>query len=1109
MKRILARVALCLLVCAIGCITIWAQGTAQISGTVKDQTGAVLPGVEVTATQTDTGVSRTTVTNETGSYVLPNLLIGPYKLEAQLPGFRAFIQTGIILQVNQSPVVNPVLEVGQVSEQVEVQANAALVETRSSSVGQVVENQRILELPLNGRQVTDLITLSGGAVSLGTGRNTGLGAPTLQIAGGLGYGIGYSLDGAAHSNLDYGGPLPLPFPDALQEFKVDTSGVSAEQGRSAGVSAVTKSGTNEFHGTLFEFVRNDLFNARSYFATKGSTLKRNQFGGVFGGPIKQSRVFFFGGYQGMTLRQDPADSETFLPTAAMLAGDWSAYASPGCNAGRPLTLRTPFVNNRIDPSQFSKAGLGIANKVLAQAPQPEDACGHVRYGRPTKTDEKNGLGRVDYQLSDKHSIFGRYMYLENFTPSAFALTPNNLLNSGSAGQENKVHTLIFGSTYLFGPQTVNSFRASASTVYVTLSGTQMFSICDVGAKAYCGFSTNRSVVNVTNGPSLGSTYNSNPNDHFSLYTYVLNDDVSLVRGAHQFIFGGSVSEGLHVAKYISIAAGRTTISTAVTGSGLGDLLTGKVQQYIQTGPQYVKDFMTNIALYAADTWKTTPKLTMNYGVRWEPYLPQRMVARGITNFDYDRFQQGIRSTVYPTAPPGLYYPGDPGHPGWKGSFNKLANFAPRIGLAWDVRGDGKTSIRASAAYSYAPVLANWREDPNDQNPWGNATRLVSPAGGLDDLWAGYPGGNPFPDAHVFHRFTQFGDYTSTPYDMQAPQSATFSLGIQRQLASDWLASASYLGTVTSHIWIQDGINPAVFLGLGSCTLGGVTWTPCSQAVDANYSARRRFTLERPNDPIKLGNIAMLQDTATMNYHGMLVSLQRRVSRGVNVNANYTWSHCIGDNADLTSSGPDAGEVFNKIGDRTYDRGDCNGDRRQLFNLTGVAQTPNFSNHTLALLASNWTFSTIYRRSSGSPLTILAGSDRALNGELSFFQGSQSQRGSQIASKAYSDQSGRPFTVWLDPTSFGVPALGEYGNSRRNSVVGPPGWSFDVALSRAFRFRESQRFEFRAEAFNLTNSFRPGNPNVTANNALFGQIRASATGSAGDPRIMQFALKYVF
>src|SRR5438552_2909375 len=271
MKRIAFGLSLGLLVGLLASPNLWAQATAQIGGTVKDQTGAVLPGVEVTATQTETGIARSTVTNETGSYVLTNLAPGPYRVEATLPGFRTFVQTGIVLQVNSNPVINPILEVGQVSEQIEVQANAAQVETRATGVGSVIENTRVLELPLNGRQVTDLITLSGVAVQTGVASSRAMqGGAAISVAGGQINGIQYLLDGAMHNNPYDGLNLPLPFPDAMQEFKVETGALMAQNGMHSGaaVNGVTKSGTNEFHGDLFEFVRNYKFNARNFFALR-------------------------------------------------------------------------------------------------------------------------------------------------------------------------------------------------------------------------------------------------------------------------------------------------------------------------------------------------------------------------------------------------------------------------------------------------------------------------------------------------------------------------------------------------------------------------------------------------------------------------------------------------------------------------------------------------------------------------------------------------------------------------------------------------------------------------------------------------------------------------
>jgi hypothetical protein len=344
----------------------FSQSTAQISGVVTDQSGAILPGVEVTVTQTETGLTRSAVTNEAGAYVLPNLPVGPYRLEAALPGFRTYLRTGIVLQVGNNTEINVLLNVGQVAETVEVQADTALVETRATGISQVIDNTRVLELPLNGRQVSELVLLSGAATTStqGTLNPGSRNYPTLiiQVAGGMQAGLTYSLDGGNHNDPYNNLNLPLPFPDAMQEFKVETSGLAAQYGfhSSGAVNAVTKSGTNEFHGSAFEFLRNGSLNARNAFDVTNDGLKRNQFGGTLGGPIIRNKLMFFGAHQHTTARSRPSANRAYIPTAAMLAGDFTTIASAPCNNGKAITLGTPFANNKVDPSLFSNVALSLA-----------------------------------------------------------------------------------------------------------------------------------------------------------------------------------------------------------------------------------------------------------------------------------------------------------------------------------------------------------------------------------------------------------------------------------------------------------------------------------------------------------------------------------------------------------------------------------------------------------------------------------------------------------------------------------------------------------------------------------------------------------------------------
>ncbi len=703
-----------------------AQSTAQISGAVQDASGAVLPGVEVTATQIDTGVARTTVTNETGYYVLPNLPLGPYKLEATLPGFRSFVQTGIILQVNSSPTVNVVMQVGQVTEQVEVQANATLVDTRNVSVGQVMESARIAELPLNGRNAQELLLYGGGAVQTApVGGMIFPGRLTISSAGSIGTATEYTLDGIRHVDSFDGVPLPLPFPDALAEFKTELGGSGGQQGRSSQVSAVTKSGTNDIHGNLFEFVRNDLFNARSYFALKGSTLKRNQFGGTAGGPIIKNRLFFFGGYQGTTLRQDPSDLRQFVPTAAMLAGDFSGFTSPGCNSGRQVTLRAPFVNNRVDPTLFSP----VALKVAAHLPSPNDpVCGQITFGQRSVENDNQFVGKIDNQTSAKHSLFGRFLASAVHTPSAFTFTPNIPMTTTSNGT-SRSYAFTFGSTYLISTTTVNSFRLAFTRTRQNTTPTGSFDLTELGSKVYSGYLPHVTSLNVTGGFSIPGTGIRN----FADDLYQLADDVSMTRGTHQFGFGVRVGQSRTVVSLGTQRPPAFTFSGATTGAGLADFLLGKPSDFTQGFNNDIYTRVKYLSLYAQDTWQLKRRLTVNYGLRWAPVLPQVDTHRPVPwvlNFDINRYKQGLRSTVFVNSPPGFLFAGDPGfaqknngasaakpqanvwNPYWK-------DFAPRLGLAWDLTGDGRTSVRASYGMNYEEYPTAYRlGEQSSEQPWG-------------------------------------------------------------------------------------------------------------------------------------------------------------------------------------------------------------------------------------------------------------------------------------------------------------------------------------------------------------------------------------------------------
>jgi hypothetical protein len=1041
-----------------------------------------MPGVEITATQTETGAARSSVTNETGSYVLPNLPIGPYRLEAVLPGFRTYARTGIELQVNSSPVINVVLEVGQVSETVEVEANAVLVETRSVGVGRVIENVRILELPLNGRQVTELIGLSGAAVGIGSG------APS--VAGGLTTGLNFTLDGGNHNNPFDNGYMNVPFPDALQEFKVETSATSSSTGvRPAGsVSMVTKSGTNELHGDMFEFVRNGMFNARNAFAPTRDSLKRNQFGGVLGGPIIKNKLFFFGGYQGTTLRQDPPERFTFVPTAAMRAGDFTAFASPACNRNRQINLGAPFVNNRIDPALFSKAAAALVSKV----PVASDPCGRITYSNPTQTNGRMVIGRIDYQRTANQLIFGRYLGEFTYAPSPYSI--NHSLLSVGTDEDHKDQQFTLGVTTTYGSNVVNAVRLTSNR----LGGNgnkadSFFSWTSLGSKTY-SYVPDALSLEISGGFTLGAK-----TAVTRVALFGVNDDVSVIRGNHQMSFGASAAAWWTTRHSAQSAQNRAVVDGGKTGLGLADFMTGQLSIW---NAGTVNDHYKRskyLGLYAGDAWKVNQRLTMQLGVRWEPFFPMSHMDGSAVHFDEAAMRKGIKSSRFDFSPAGMSYIGDPGFPGTSGMRDQWLNFSPRLGLAWDVNGDGRTSVRASVGTFYDYPDTSYQVGLSTQAPW--SYKVIVNDAKLDDPWANYPGGDPFPvqvgrNAARNIPFPFYSITTAMDYDSQNTTVVHWNLAVEKQLAA-FVVSASYLGNQTSHLWGTQPLNNAVYIPGGPCTLNGVTYNPCS--TTANINQRRRFML----DPTisfataqAYGPVNRIETGGTASYNGLVLSVQRR-ARGVTTTANYTWSHCISDWWHQAASGGEGTDTWLDPNNRRFERGNCDKgreDRRQVLNVTAVVPSPTFSNPALRAIGSGWRFSTIFRVLSGAYTEVVSGLDRALTG-------TRVQRVNRVLDNVYGDKS---IGNYFNPAAFAQPALGTLGNLPRGSILGPGVWQFDAALTRTFQVREMQKFEFRAEAFNVTNSLRMNAPNITFNSSTFGQVT-----SARDPRIMQFALKYLF
>jgi Carboxypeptidase regulatory-like domain len=1078
--------------------------TARLNGRVTDQSDAVLPGVTVTMTQTDTGFTRSEVTNGDGSYVLSNLPTGPYRLEVSLTGFRTYAQRGIVLQVGGTPTINVVLSLGAVEETVTVEGAAPLVDVQSSGVSEVVRTQEILALPLNGRNAADLVAIAGASVRTGEANTRSMaGGVSYAVAGGQPFGVAYLLDGAMHNDPQNNLNLPLPFPDALQEFRVATSGLTAENGMHSGasVNAVTKSGTNRFTGNVFEFLRDHRFNATNPFALvrpdgqrQDDGLVRNQFGGTLGGPLVQNKVFFFGAYQGTLVRQTPAANIAWVPSASMLAGDFTAFASPACNGGRQVTLRGGFVNNQIDPARFSPAALNLVNRL----PSTTDPCGQITYTSTDDSTEGQAVGRVDYQLTSNHSLFGRYMATSVKNPTPLERQPDKILSlynttrlAGVPGLDKLAQSFAAGDTLVLGQKTVNSIRFAFNRTAIDRLDTPVFDPHALGSNVY-SYDPGAMVVAVTGGFNIA-----NPGGGvFKTNTSQLSDDLTLVRGNHEMAIGANVAYWTHYFFSHARSGGDWLFSGQLTGLGLADLLLGRVGRLEHGGPAILPMNQWYLGTYVQDTWRASSRMTINMGLRWEPYFGANVLNDAVYNFSLDNFRKNIKTTVFKNAPAGFIYPGDAGFPPGKTGLNtQWWNLSPRVGVAWDVNGNGRMALRSAYGVAYDFPTAEYQLINANSPPFGNRSLVEDPTGLFDNPYAQF-GGDPHPFILSPNTpYIQFGAFGATSPDINSPRIQQWNVTFERQIGKVWQASASYLGSYTDRLWGQVAINPGVFLGLGPCTLSGVFYATCSTA--ANLNARRVFSLsgENPASAGLIGNLDMHTDIGTQSYRGLKLSFQRRAASGVSLNGNYTWSRCFGSATTPGGGFPQIANGYTNPDNPAFDDGHCDQDRTHIGSFTAGMQTPQFAGRALRVVASDWRVAGILSANSGSWLNVINGRDNALTGI-------QMQRVNQISDDVYGEKS---VARYLNPAAFAQTPLGTLGNYVRNSIKGPGYWTIDAALSRQVSVGGARNMEFRVETFNLLNTFNLGNPVTNFNAGNFGRI----ISMYGAPRIMQFGVKYGF
>ncbi len=1030
-----------------------AQATGSIAGLVTDQSAAVLPGVTVEARNAATGQVRHTVTGPDGFYTLPLLQPGRYDIKATLTGFKPMVRPGIDVSVGDTSRVDVKLTVGGLEESVTVSVETPLVETSHSTLGITIDQQKVVELPLNGRNFTQLGTLIPGVV-----------APP----GGLGGAAGDATPGG------FGAATARPPPDAIQEFKIQTHSYTAEFGRNAGsvVNVVTRGGTNQVHGAVWEFNRDDRFQARNFFAPATQakpTLKQNQFGGSLGGPIIKNKFFGFGYYEGYRNSRGNT-SNVLVLTDAQRLGDFSGSAA----IKDPLT-GLPFFGNVIPADRLSP----VARKLLDQF-VPKANSGTNRYVvSPETKDNRDGIGmRFDYQVNHKHALLGRY--LQTRTDAATPAITAAIGNTAKA----TLSDYMGSDTFIFTPHAINVARFSYNRI-------------DAHPAVTSGLKNEDFGINVPNTNALAQGLASiSVSGFFNLgdaqqpfvkrvnEVFQFSDDFTWSRGNHGLKFGADVRKEHMVIAFINRPNGDLTFNgAAATGNAAADFLLGLPSQFRRTTTNQAQDGVGWLySGYAQDEWRSSPHLTVNAGVRYELSMP--FVDK---NDALNAFHPGVQSVRFPTAPAGLVYPGDRGVP--RGTYaTDKNNFAPRLGAVWDPKGDGRTTIRGAWGIFYDALAGQWGifydalagQGDFFQNgvlapPFTPLVEVNAPPAAItlaNPLAAITGGATLFPPALTIIGWGQ---------DFQTPFAYHFNATVQHQVGKTLGVEAGYVGSRGRHLPMFMEVNPGL--------LSPGQTTPGARLFPA-------FALVRPTFSV-----------AQSKYDSFQASARMRPSHGVNFLASYTYGHAKDHVSGLNIGGEPRPVLPVTIGDQAtfdkalaYEWGDALFDVRHRFVVSFGAElpTPRGMGAVIEHLAGGWQLNGIVQKQTGFPLAV---TDSAL--DIRYL--------TNRPDATCDPNAGAPHTTaqWFNTSCFvrrPVAATADRpGNAGRNTIHGPGFASTDLSLFKNVELGGPRRIQVRVEAFNVFNQVRFNNPAAAISTpASFGRIT-----SAQDGRVLQFGIKYLF
>jgi hypothetical protein len=1062
--------------------------TGGVEGVVSDVTAGVIAGAHITVRNLETGLTRDARSGDDGFYRLTALPIGQYSVIVEAPQFAALVREPVTVNVSQAVRVDARLAPPAIAESVTVTGRVPLVETASSALGRVVTGREIIDLPLNGRNFTQLGLLQTGVAPLTAGVATAGGS----LRQGQAYAVNgmrpeqnvYLVDGAQNINrMDGGYALKLPV-DAIAEFRILTQSAAPEYGATAGAttSVVTRSGTNQLRGSVYEFVRNDRFDARNFFSAAVEPLHQHQFGGTAGGPLRRDRVLLFGYYEGFRNDQGVTTSAT-VPTAAERAGDFSAMAAPLLNLAAG---GTPFPGNRIPDAAINP----VARSVLAMYPLGNVSPSIYRATLVGTNRLNQAGGRVDVNASSADQLFGRYSY-----SGGYNINPISVRGTDVPGFPTRddlgTHNVLLSDSHIFGPTLLNAARVSYLRHRFFFD--QRLNQTPPDALGFGFPSANAEgqgppFFNISGYSPIGGAI-TGPRDS-TQGTLQLQDGASWSRGAHLVKIGAEYQRtAIDMFQAIAPNAFFVFASTFPTNNAIANLLLGAPVTFYQGLGDFNRGMRVwGAGSYAQDEWRASSRLTLNYGVRYERINPITEVDDRMTGFI-----PGVQSTVRPDAPVGLVFPGDPGiGRGIARSFNA---WMPRVGAAWDPTGTGTWSVRTSYGLFYDQFQngsGTASQVPISSIPWAQFNQYSGAGLDFQNPYAG----RTYPAADTFVRPSTVFTIDS---NARPPYAQNWNVSVQRSLFDRYLVEARYVGAKGSRQPRNIEANPAVY-------------APGATAQNAD---RRRVYANCPADggACDFSTVAMLSYVTRSLYNAAQVSLSRRYDAGVGFNVSYWLSSAKDELSSMNLSGaaakPLAGE--NDLAQDPFDLraeyGPSLFDARHRLVASASWQPHAFDAAAPAVRAlfHGWQVNGIATFNSGTPFTVTDSANVALQANSPPISGFPASRPNLVG-----DPNAGPHTVdeWISRASFQrldiATQAGQFGNAPRNAARGPGYANLDVSLTRTFQLGDRTRVELRAESFNVTNHVNLGLPVADLNSPNFGRII-----SAGAPRLMQFAAKLMF